>query len=131
MLRDNSRLQGAIAASLDTFVQLKLPSCLRYVQKATIVQLVHPNPFCVHQATIVQVDLDKPLLVLLDFIAWVQVTRIKSVLSELIARQLSLSLFGVHQALMVQVTGITLMLLLGVLNAEEVSSQHSMLLDNA
>ncbi len=128
---DNNQSQVVIAVSLDTIAQRRPLSYPKYVQKATIAQLVHQNLFCVHQATSVKVDLDKLSLVPLDFIAWGQVIRIKSVLSEPIVHQHSLSLFGVHQVLMVPVTGITSMLLLVVLNADVVSFQHLMLLDNA
>lgn len=117
--------------SLDTIAQQKPLSCPKYVRKATIAQLVHQNLFCVHQATSVQVDLEKLSLVPLDFIAWDQVIRTKSVPSELIVHQHHLSLFGVRQVLMVPVTGITSMLLLVVLNADVVYFQHLMLPDNA
>lgn len=128
---DNNQSQVVIAVSLDTIAQRRPLSYPRYVQRASIAQLVHQNLFCVHQVTSVQVDLDRLSLVPLDFIAWDQVIRIKSVLLELIVHQLSLSLFGVHQVLMVPVTGITSMLLLVVLNADVVSFQLLMLPDNA
>lgn len=131
MQLDNNQSQVVTAVSPGTIAQRKPRSFPKYVQKATIAQLVHQNLFCVHQVTSVKVDLDRLSLVPLDSIAWDQVIRIKSVLLELIVHQLSLSLFGVHQVLTDPVTGITSMLLLDVLNADVVSFQHLMLPDNA